>query len=121
MRFRYLALAGCSALAVASALLLPGIFSQLNNTPDINYFKSHPDQTYTVFSRCRSQPDNVDECYSAYSAAVYLADSGDCSLADKATKRRFKRLVEHAKESTITDEINADCQGNRKPSFFGKS
>jgi len=100
--------------------LLPGIFSQLKNTPEINYYKSHPDLAYTVFSSCRSHPDNVDDCYAAYTAAVYLADSGDCSSSGKEIKRRFKQLVEHSKDEYITAEITADCEMNRKQSFFEK-
>jgi len=120
MKFRYIVLTGFVTLSIASVMLLPGIFSQLKNTPGINYYKSHPDVAYTVFSGCKSHPDNIDECYAAYSAAVYLADSGDCSPAGKEIKRRFKRLVEHSKEEYITEEITSECEINRKQSFFEK-
>lgn len=120
MKFRYIVLTGIVTLAIASVMLLPGIFSQLKNTPEINYYKSHPDLAYTVFSSCRSHPDNVDDCYAAYTAAVYLADSGDCSSSGKEIKRRFRQLVEHSKDEYITAEITADCEINRKKSFFWK-
>lgn len=120
MRFRYLALAGIIMLAVISVILLPGIFSQLRNTPEIRYYKDHPDLAYTVFNDCKSDPNNLDECYAAYNAAVYLADSADCSHEGKEIKRRFKRLVEHSKEEQITEEINADCKTNKNKSFLDK-
>lgn len=120
MKFRYIVLTGIVTLTIASVMLLPDIFSQLKNTPEINYYKSQPDLAYTVFSGCKPHPDNVDNCYAAYSAAVYLADSEDCSPAGKEIKRRFKRLVEHSKEEYITEEINSDCEINRKQSLFEK-
>ncbi|HCI6133292.1 TPA: hypothetical protein NPP80_005123 [Klebsiella variicola subsp. variicola] len=120
MRFRYISLTGMITLVVASVILLPGIFSQLRNTPEINYYKSHPDLTYTVFNGCKSDPVNVDECYAAYNAAVYLADSADCSPDGKEIKRRFKRLVEQSKEEYITEEINADCKAKKKKSLFAR-
>ncbi len=120
MKFRYIVLTGIVALAMASAMLLPGIFSQLKNKPEINYYKSHPDLAYTVFSGCKLHTDNVDDCYAAYSAAIDLADSADCSPAGKEIKRRFKRLVEHSKEEYITEEIISDCEISRKQSFFEK-
>lgn len=120
MKFKYIVMAGTVALAVISAILLPGIFSQLKNTPEINYYKSDPDLTYTVFSGCMFHPDNVDDCYAAYSAAVELADSRDCSASGKKIKRRFKRLVEHSKDESITAEIAADCEMNTKQSFIEK-
>lgn len=120
MKFRYIVLMGMVTLTVASVMLLPSIFSQLKNTPQINYYKSHPDLAYTVFSGCKAYPDNVDDCYAAYNAAVYLAASGDCSPSGKEIKRRFKRLVEHSKDEYITAEITADCETKRKQSFWGK-
>jgi len=120
MRFRYIALAGIIMLTGVSFKLLPGIFSQLRNTPEIIYYKDHPDLTYTVFNGCKSAPANVDECYAAYNAAVYLADSADCSTEGREIKRKFKRLVEHSKEENITEEINADCNANKNKSFFAK-
>ncbi|MHA0959764.1 hypothetical protein [Enterobacter cancerogenus] len=120
MKFRYLALTGIIMLTGASAILLPGIFSRLNDTPEISYYKDHPDLTYSVFSGCKSDPVNIDECYAAYNAAVFLADSADCSAQGKEIKRRFKRLVEHAKAEIITNEINADCHTNKTKSFFAQ-
>ena len=79
MKFRYIALIGLIMLTVASVILLPGIFSQLRNTPEISNCKDHPDLAYTVFNGCKSNSVNVDERYVAYSAAMYLADSADCS------------------------------------------
>ncbi|MCV3774233.1 hypothetical protein [Enterobacter sp. RD4-1-1] len=118
MKFRYVVLTGIVTLAIASVMLLPVIFSQLKNTPEINFYKNHPDLDYTVFSNCRSHPNNVDDCYAAYNAAVFLADSADCSHAGIDIKRRFKRLVEHSKEEYITAEIISDCELNKKHSFF---
>ena len=120
MRFRYLALTGIIMLTVASVILLPGIFSQLRNTPEISNYKDHPDLAYTVFNGCKSDPVNVDECYAAYNASVYLADSAGCSPEGKEIKRRFKRLVEQSKEENITEEINADCNTNKNKSFLAK-
>ncbi|MBD8129266.1 hypothetical protein IFU23_24370 [Pantoea agglomerans] len=119
MKFRYIALTGFIILAIASVILLPGVFSQLKNTPEINYYKNHPDVDYIVFSGCKSHPENLDECYAAYSAAVYLASSSDCSPAGIEIKRRFKRLVESSKEEYITEEIISDCR-MKNPSFFEK-
>jgi|AGFT01.1.fsa_nt_gi hypothetical protein len=120
MRFRYIALAGIIMLTGVSFKLLSGIFSQLRKTPEIRFYKDHPDLTYTVFNGCKSAPVNVDECYAAYNAAVYLADSADCSTEGREIKREFKRLVEHSKEENITEEINADCNANKNKSFFAK-
>ncbi|MGK3143589.1 hypothetical protein [Pantoea sp. C2G6] len=120
MRFRYIALTGMIMLAIASAVLLPGIFAQLKNSPDAAYYKNHPDLAYNVFSGCKSHPDNVGNCYAAYNAAVDLADSDDCSPAGRVIKHRFKRLVEHAKEEYINEEIISDCETNSKPSLFEK-
>lgn len=120
MRFRYAALIGLIMLTVASVILLPGIFLQLRNTPEISNYKNHPDLAYVVFNGCKSDPVDVDECYAAYSAAVYLADSADCSPEGKEIKQRFKQLVEHSKEGDITEEINADCKANKNKSFFAK-
>ncbi|MBS1204750.1 MAG: hypothetical protein H6R25_1649 [Proteobacteria bacterium] len=120
MKFKYTVLTGTVTLAVASVMLLPGIFSQLKNTPEINYYKNHPDSAYSVFSGCKSHPDNVDECYAAYSAAVYLADSVDCSPSGIEIKHRFKQLVEHSREDDINKEIISDCKMNKKQSFFEK-
>lgn len=118
MKFRYIILSGVVTLSLVFVILLPGIFSQLRNAPEINYYKSHPDLTYRVFSGCKYHPVNVDDCYAAYSAAVDLADSGDCSPAGKKVKRRFKILVENSSEKNVTEEIISDCQAREEEPLF---
>lgn len=118
MKFRYIALSGVVTLSLIFVILLPGVFSQLRNAPEINHYKSHPDLAYRVFSGCKYHPTNVDDCYAAYSAAVDLADSGDCSPAGKEIKRRFKILVESISEKNVTEEIISDCQVKKEEPFF---
>ena len=120
MKFRFIIFTGVMLLAVVSVMVLSDIISGLKNSPEIVFYKSHPERAYAVFTVCKNHPDPIDDCYAAYSAAVSLADSEDCSVTGKETKRRFKRLVEHAKEETITEEIDSDCNSVKEPSFFEK-
>jgi len=118
MKFKYIVLSGVVTLSLVFVILLPGIFSQLRNTPEINHYKSHPDLTYRVFSSCKYHPENVDDCYAAYSAAIDLADSGDCSPAGKEVKRRFKILVENSSEKHVNEEIISECQARKDEPLF---
>lgn len=120
MKFRYIVLMGMVTLSLVFALLLPGVFSQLRNTPEINYYKGHADLAYSVYSGCKDHPANIDDCYAAYSAAIYLASSGDCTPAGKEVKRRFKILVENISEKNVTEEIISDCQVKDEEHFFKK-
>lgn len=116
MRFRYAALTGLLLLALLSALFLPAIFSHLSTAPEVDYYRRHPDLTYSLFSNCKRYVDDAGRCYAAYTAAVSLADSADCSPQGRETKFRFKRLVEHASKSSLAEEIASDCAASRNPS-----
>lgn len=118
MKFRYIAMMGFVAFALASTQLLPVIFSHLKSTPEISYYINHPDLTYSIFSECKLRVDDADRCYAAYSAGIFLADSTDCSLTGIEFRRRFKRLVEHSKNDTITEEITSDCGAKRTQSLI---
>lgn len=120
MKFRYIVLMGVVTVSLVFALILPRVFSQLRNTPEINYYKDHADLAYSVYSDCKYHPANVDDCYAAYSAAVYLASSGDCTPAGKEVKRRFKVLVENIGEENVNEEITSDCQVKDEEPFFKK-
>lgn len=120
MKFRYSVVTGVVLLAVASVVMLSDIISGLKNSPRIVFYHNDPDRAYSVFSVCKDHPEPIDDCYAAYSAAVALADSEDCTATGIETKRRFKRLVEHAKEETITEEINSDCQTGKQLSLLEK-
>lgn len=109
MRFWIIVLASFSMLILSSVLLLPRIFTHLKNSPEINYYINHPDSSYAIFSRCKLHVDDGDICYNAYSAAVSLADSKDCSVRGIATKRRFKKLVGYGSEKKINETIISEC------------
>ncbi|MFU2318891.1 hypothetical protein [Rahnella sp. PCH160] len=120
MKFKKLVIISFTIVILFFIVFIPSIFSHLKNTPQINYYINHPDLTYKTFSQCKLRVDDVNECYSAYSAAVSLADSDDCSLTGIASKRRFKKLVEDSKEKVIDDEIVNDCIPNNNKTLIGE-
>ena len=69
----------------------------------------HPNDTFDYFSKCKKRVSDADRCYSAYSAAVKIADSKNCTSPGVELKRKFKRLVEHGTELDIDEEINKEC------------
>lgn len=74
-------------------MLLHYMFSQLKITSEINYYKSHPDLAYTVFSDFKFRADSVDKFHAAYNAVVSLANSGGCFPPDNEINHIFKQLV----------------------------
>ncbi|MCC4108685.1 hypothetical protein [Serratia ureilytica] len=87
---------------------------QIGNDPEVGYYISNPELTYQIFSDCKKNATHVDKCYSAYSAAVRMAESEDCSHHGVKLKRRFKLLVEHSKPEGIEKEIVRECNGGGK-------
>ncbi|WP_148874422.1 hypothetical protein [Serratia marcescens] len=88
---------------------LTKVMQQIENDPEVNFYISNPELTYQIFSNCKKNATNVDKCYSAYSAAVRMAESEDCSRHGVKLKRRFKLLVEHSKPEEIEKEIIKEC------------
>lgn len=88
---------------------LPQELMNIKRNPDIEYFKSRQDYTFNFFSKCKKQVSNVAHCYNAYSAAVQLAESKNCTPSGIRVKRRFKQLVEHTTDDAIEDEIKREC------------
>lgn len=109
MLFRLFTLAGALALAAISLWQMPKIQAQARNNPQVLAWLKAPDLTYTAISQCQKKVDNVDRCYSAWSAGVALAESDDCSPAGLFNKRRFKHLVEHISGDDIAREIAKEC------------
>ena len=109
MLFRLFTLAGALVLAALSFWQMPKIQDRARNNPQVVAWLNTPDCTYAVISQCQKQVDNVDRCYSAWSAGVALAESDDCSPAGLFNKRRFKHLVEHISGDDIEREIAKEC------------
>lgn len=63
---------------LASFLLLPNL-SKLTHNPEIDYLTRKPDLAFRIFSQFKTSVSDVNRCYNAYSAAVNLANSTDCS------------------------------------------
>lgn len=114
VKFRYIFLTGLAICSLAFVILLRGSFFQYKNATDVSYYLEHPDVTYTVFSGCQTRVEKVDKCYAAYTAAVSMAESTDCSPSGIALKYRFKKLVGHSpdKEEYLNEEIALDCHLN---------
>ncbi|MGG5840119.1 hypothetical protein [Huaxiibacter chinensis] len=94
---------------VAGVTLLPGFLNTITNNDQIKTMVRQPDETFRYFSLCKHDVQDVDRCYNAYSAAVEIAESKDCSPEGIALKRKFKGLVEHGSASVIDGEIKKEC------------
>lgn len=100
-----------SLIALISGLLvMPGVLKTVRSNPEMERMIKAPDATFSLFSACKKQVTDAEQCYNAYSAAVYLANLDDCSPAGIELKRKFKGLVEHAKARDIENEINKQCR-----------
>lgn len=89
-------------------MVLPGL-SNLKHNTEIDYLNVHPDETFEIFSQCKIKVSDVNRCYNAYSAAVNLADSTDCSSEGIREQFKFKMLVESNSGRTVNDEIKKVC------------
>ncbi|MEF3092337.1 hypothetical protein CD006_01300 [Enterobacter sp. 10-1] len=110
MTFKLTVAIGVVLVAVATALFFPKIFRELQTNSELEKMLQQPDNTYLLFSQCKKDVSDVDRCYNAYSAAVQLADSKNCTPSGIELKRKFKRLVEHSKDRDIENEINKECR-----------
>lgn len=109
MLFRLFTLASVLALAALCFWQMPKIQQRAKNDPQVLAWIKSPDRAYVAISRCQKQVDNVERCYSAWSAGVALAESNDCSAAGLFNKRRFKQLVEHMSDDDIDKDIAKVC------------
>ncbi|MGE9553719.1 hypothetical protein ACQPT2_21580 [Erwinia amylovora] len=104
MKDKVLSLAGLILIVLASWLVLPGVLQRINHSDAIDSYIARPDSAFTVFTGCKKQVEDADDCYNAYSAAVALSESKDCNVA-----RRFKMLVEHSRPEIIEQELAKVC------------
>lgn len=109
MSFRIVVITSVVLVTTSSIFILPKVISGLRNNPEIKDMIKHPDGTFDYFSECKKQVSDADRCYNAYSAAVQIADSRDCTPSGIELKRKFKRLVEHGTNQGIDEEINKEC------------
>ncbi|MDF3188003.1 hypothetical protein [Pseudomonas paracarnis] len=109
MRFKLLMLAAAMLVALAYYFTLPSILHDLRSNPEIQMYLANPDLTFDVFSQCKKRVENADACYQAYSAAVQLSTTKNCSVEGIALTRRFKLLVGHSSAEVIESEISRDC------------
>lgn len=105
-----MAATGAVLIVIATVLFLPQILREAQTNTEIEEMLQHPDSTFIIFSKCKKNVSDVDQCYNAYSAAVRLADAKNCTSSGIELKRKFKRLVEHSKERDIENEISKECQ-----------
>ncbi|NBF04683.1 hypothetical protein GV819_20585 [Pseudomonas sp. Fl5BN2] len=109
MPFKLLTISAMSLLVIVNFLVLPQVLNGLRSNPQFQTYVTDPDLTFQLFSQCKKQVVDAEACYQAYSAAVALANSEDCSVAGIALQRRFKHLVEHSTPAAIENEIAKKC------------
>ncbi|MGN2425689.1 hypothetical protein [Klebsiella sp.] len=110
MTFKLMTMIGAVLVALAIVLFFPKILRESQTNTEIEKMLQHPDSTFIVFSNCKKDVSDVERCYNAYSAAVQIADSKSCTPSGIKLKRQFKRLVEHAEDRDIENEISKECQ-----------
>ena len=98
----------------ASTVLLgvkffPAVLAHIHNNGEIREMVKHSDTVFHDFRHCRREVEDASYCYNAYSAALQIAESKDCTSQGIMMKRKFKNLVEHNVSSVIEEEINAEC------------
>lgn len=93
-------------------LVVPGL-SRLKHNSEIDYLTGHPDTAFRIFSQCKTEVSDVNRCYNAYSTAVNLANTTDCSAAGIDQQFRFKTLIESSSARTVADEIKIVCPNAR--------
>ncbi|WP_447765747.1 hypothetical protein [Enterobacter asburiae] len=113
MSFRLLVAVGVVLVIAADVLFLPGILHGINDNPQTEHMLKHPDDIYNFFSTCKKEVLDADRCYYAYSASVQIANSPDCTPSGIELKRKFKKLVEHARDLDIESEIKIECQAHK--------
>jgi hypothetical protein len=109
MLYKLIVCCAAGLVAILSDFVLPGELQEIKGTNEIMTLVNHPDDTFNIFSQCKKMVNDVDRCYSAYSAAVQIANSTNCSPSSLALKRKFKKLVEHSTNDVIEDEIRKEC------------
>lgn len=109
MRFRVTVLLLAAATLLAGVKFLPAVLAHIHHNGEIRELVKHPDTVFHDFSRCRREVEDASHCYNAYSAALQIAESKDCTPQGIMMKRKFKNLVEHNISSVIAEEINAEC------------
>lgn len=115
MRFNWAVIFMVAATILVGMRFFPKVLAHIHHNDEIRKLVKHPDAVFYDFSRCKREGDEVSHCYNAYSAALQIADSKDCSPQGILMKRKFKNLVEHSVSSVIEEEINTECgSGTRK-------
>ncbi|EMO7187598.1 TPA: hypothetical protein QDZ66_004017 [Pluralibacter gergoviae] len=109
MSYRQFICCTAALMLVLSYFILPRVLEGVKKNPDIDYMMAHPDRAFDTYSECKKQVADADRCYSAYSAAVLLAETSSCTPSGIERKRKFKRLTEHASNETIEQEIARAC------------
>ncbi|HEI8867678.1 TPA: hypothetical protein SLG40_003215 [Serratia odorifera] len=113
MNFRMVVIVLLAILFVESCFYFPRILARDSKNPVILRYIKEPESVYKVFSECKKNVVEVDRCYMAYSAAVLIADSKDCSKYGIKVKRRFKLLLENNKLNNIDEEIARECASDK--------
>lgn len=109
MSFRIVVIIALILVTISSIIIFPKIIRGIRDNPEVREMIKHPDETFDYFSECKKRVSDTDHCYKAYSAAVQIADSKDCTPSGVALKHKFKRLVEHGTDQDIDEEINKEC------------
>ena len=113
MTFKLMTMIGAVLVATAIVLFFPKIVRESQTNTAIEKMLQHPDNIVIVFSKCKKEVLDVERCYNAYSAALQLADSKNCTPAGIQLKLKFKRLVEHSEARDMANEITKECQLKR--------
>lgn len=109
MRFRMTVFLLAAATVLAGVKFFPAVLAHIHHNGEIRELVKHPDTVFHNFSRCKREVEDASYCYNAYSAAIQIAESKDCTPQGIMMKRKFKNLVEHNVSSVIEEEINAEC------------
>lgn len=117
MRFKFLTFSAIFVLVLANFLMLPQILHNLRSSPQIQKYVANPDVTFQLFSQCKILIADASACYQAYSAAIEIANSKECSAGGIAMKRKFKQLIEHGTAEAIEIEILRECSPIKDGSF----
>lgn len=109
MNFKTMVVVGLLACVGISYVYLPRLMDNIKHDPQALWYVQQPELTWNYFSQCKQHVDDAGKCYLAYSAAVTLAESSDCSGEGINVKRRFKTLTENVKPEQIDKEIVQEC------------
>lgn len=109
MSFRNVVIIAVVLVTILSMTIFPKVIRGIRDNPEVREMIKYPDETFDYFSECKKKVSDTDHCYKAYSAAVQITDSKDCTPSGVELKRKFKRLAEHGTDQDIDEEINKEC------------